>query len=468
MKIKLIGATESVTGSKHLLLTESGSQILLDCGLFQGMGRETDELNRKLNLNPAHLEAILLTHAHIDHSGAIPYYVSQGFRGRIYCTEATFDVCKLLLLDSANIQESDIFYINKKRFKQGKKALEPLYTEKDAVGALKQFHPVKSGAEIKINNEVSFHFTETGHIIGAAAINLTLKKENNIRKLTYTGDIGRYTDPIMKKPQVFPQADFVICESTYGDRLHEETKNMEGRFLDIVCNTCITKKGKLIIPAFSLGRTQEILYILNKLEYKDRLPNINIYVDSPLSTEVTKVVKKHKECFNKELVHYIQSDPTPFDFENLYYIKDVEASKEINRSKEPCIIISASGMGDAGRVKHHIKYAIEDSRNTILVMGYCAPYTLCHRLLSGEESVHIFGDYFKVKAEITSILSLSAHADQNELVQFLACQDKNKLKTIFLVHGEEEAKAEFKIKLLEEGFYNVQIPAPGDVYDLFE
>lgn len=466
MKLKFIGATEDVTGSKHLVITEKGSQILLDCGLYQGMGKETDELNHKLDLNPSEIDAVILSHAHIDHSGNLPLLVKQGFHGKIYCTPATLDVCRILLLDSAHIHESDVMYINKRRKKMGYAPIKPLYSVRDAETCLKQFKPVSFDTDFHINDEISFYFSENGHIIGSAAVNITASEGNKITKLTFTGDIGRYSDPLLKAPAVFRQADYIICESTYGDRLHEKLADSESKLLEIVRGTCVEKKGKLIIPAFSLGRTQEVLYLLDKLTNKNLLPKIPIFVDSPLSTKATEIVRMHPESFNEELSAYIKKDPDPFGFPNLTYIEDVNESIALNQYNEPCVIISASGMGDAGRVKHHIKNAIGDIRNTILFSGYCAPHTLGAKLMSGEKQVHIFGDFFEVKAEIHGIMSLSAHADYAEMIRFLSCQDKDKVKTIYLVHGETESKVAFKEKLVAEGFKNVVIPAKGETMHL--
>ena len=466
MKLKCIGATESVTGSKHLLMTKKGIQVLLDCGLFQGMGKETDEMNHHLGVDPSSIEAVILSHAHIDHSGNLPLLVKQGFNGKIYCTDATYDVCEILLMDSAHIHESDVRFINKRRAKKGMSPIKPLYSVKDAERCLKRFKPLTYHTDFHICDELSFRFTEVGHITGAAAINITAKEEGKITRLTYTGDVGRYSDMLLKAPQPFPQADYILCESTYGDRLHETGVDSEARLLDIVNKTCVEKKGKLIIPAFSLGRTQEIVYVLDKLKNKGLLPPIHTYVDSPLSTSATDIVRKHTECFNAELREYITMDPDPFGFNTLTYIQDASESKALNDSTEPCIIISASGMCDAGRIKHHLRNSIEDPKNTVLIVGYCSPSTLGARLLSGEKKVHIFGDFFDVKAEIESIQAYSAHADYNELLKFLSCQEAAKLKSLFLVHGEDEAKKAFKSKLLENGYSNIVIPGAGDVFDL--
>ena len=466
MKLKFIGAAEGVTGSKHLILTEKGSQILLDCGMYQGMGKETDELNRHLGLNPSAIDAVILSHAHIDHSGSLPTLVKQGFRGKIYCTPATLDVCRILLLDSAHIHESDVSYINKRRRKLGYPPIKPLYSVHDAEECLKQFKAISFNTDFHINDEISFYFSENGHIIGSAAVNVTAEENGKITKLTFTGDIGRYSDPLLKAPAVFQQADYIICESTYGDRLHEALTDSEGKLLEIVKSTCVDKKGKLVIPAFSLGRTQEILYLLDKLTNRNLLPKIQIFVDSPLSTKATEIVRKHPESFNEELSAYIKKDPDPFGFPNLTYIEDTQESIALNNYKEPCVIISASGMGDAGRVKHHIKNAIGDVRNTILMSGYCAPHTLGAKLMAGDKEVHIFGDFFEVKAEIQSILSLSAHADYSEMIRFLSCQHMEKVKTVFLVHGETDVKVAFKEKLIAAGFKNVVIPVKGEVMHL--
>lgn len=466
MKLKFIGATESVTGSRHLLLTEKGKRIFLDCGLYQGMGAETDELNRNPGVDPASIDAVILSHAHIDHSGNLPLLVKQGFTGVIYCTQATLDVCRILLLDSAHIHQYDILFINKRRLKKGLPELKPLYTVSDAERSLKFFRPVEFNKECRINEEISFHFTPNGHIIGSASVHITATEGDKLTTLAFTGDIGRYSDPILQPPAAFGQADYIISESTYGDRLHESGENAEAEFLSIVLETCVKNRGRLIIPAFSLGRTQEVLFMINKLENKKLLPAIRIFVDSPLSTHVTEIVKRHCESYNEELKTYLKDDPDPFDFPHLKYIEDAAASKALNHLKEPCIIISASGMADAGRVKHHIANAITDPRNTVLLMGYCAPHTLGARLMANEKQVRIFGEYYPVKANVRSILSYSAHADYEEILEFLSCQDKQKVKRIFLVHGETAAKVSLKDKLIAEGYKDVVIPVKGESFQL--
>ncbi len=467
MQVKFIGATETVTGSKHLVQTDKGYTILLDCGLYQGMGKETDNLNRHLGFNPSEIDVLILSHAHIDHSGNIPLLIKQGFLGSIYCTPPTLEVVEVLLNDSAKIHEYDIEYVNKKREQRGEEPLKPLYTVKDVERCMKHFKTVPYHAEFHLNEEASFTFTDAGHILGSAVTNLKLKdSNNNITNLTYTGDVGKYNDMLLKDPECFPQADYIICESTYGDRLHEIDADAELHLLNVVRKTCIEKQGKLIIPAFSLGRTQEIVYILDKLKNKKLLPNIKVYVDSPLSTNITDIMRENVDCFNKRLHEYIKTDADPFGFSNLKYIREKEESIALNTIEEPCIIISSSGMMDAGRIKHHLANNISDPKNTVLVVGYCTPNSLGGKIKAGEKEVKIFGKFYEVNAEIEIIDSYSAHADYSELIKFLSCQNKSKIKKLFLVHGDLEAKVSFKEKLMLEGYKEVIIPNKTEIFNL--
>jgi metallo-beta-lactamase family protein len=467
MQIKFSGATETVTGSKHVVKTDKGYSILLDCGLYQGMGKETDALNRQFDFNPSDIDVVILSHAHIDHSGNIPLLVKQGYLGSIYCTPPSLAVVEVLLYDSAKIHEYDIEYVNKKRAKKGEPLLVPLYTTKDVDRCLKHFKTVPYRSEFYLNDEVSFSFTDAGHILGSAVVNLKFK--NNSKKITslsFTGDVGKYNDMLLKDPETFPQADYIICESTYGDRLHEIETDAELHLLNVVRNTCVEKKGKLIIPAFSLGRTQEIVFILDKLKNLGMLPNIKVYVDSPMSSNVTDIMRNHIDCFNDKMQVYIKADKDPFGFNNLKYITEKSESIELNNSKEPCIIISASGMMDAGRIKHHLKNNISNAKNTILVVGYCTPNSLGGRIREGQKVVKIFGDEYEVNADVEIIDSYSAHADYRELIRFLSCQDKQKVKKIFLVHGDSPAKISFKEKLITEGFKEVIIPHKNETFIL--
>lgn len=466
MKLKFLGATETVTGSKHLLITTKGKQILLDCGLYQGLGKETGDLNRNLALNPEEIEAVVLSHAHIDHSGNLPLLVKEGFKGKIYCTPATEEICKILLLDSAHIHENDIRFVNKRRVQQNLEPIKPLYTVNDAEKCLKHFKSIPYQTEFYINDEVAFKFTDAGHILGSAAVNLTLIEETKKIHLTFSGDVGRYTDLLMKDPETFPQADYIICESTYGNKLHDKIDDAEQKLLNCVKYTCIEKKGKLIIPAFSLGRTQEIVFALDKMKNAGLLPPIKVFVDSPLSVSATSIMRKFAKNLNSDIVEYLKSDSDPFGFEGLKYITEKEDSKKLNDSHEPCIIISASGMMDAGRVKHHLKHTLPDKRNTLLIVGYCSNNSLGGKLMAGKKEVRIFGEDITVKADVEIISSYSAHGDYSELIRFLSCQDKTKVRSIFLVHGEDQPKADFREKLLKEGYPNVIIPKKAEIFPL--
>jgi metallo-beta-lactamase family protein len=466
MILSIKGAAKNVTGSKHLITTNKGKKILLDCGLYQNSAKDNEELNRHFGFNPADIDAVILSHAHIDHSGNLPLLVKQGFTGKIYATPATRDLCEIMLLDSAHIHESDIVFINKRRLKAGKSPLKPLYTVKDAGKCMKHFYPVPYNNEFIINEEVSFNFTDAGHILGSAVINLSLQEDNKTIKLCYTGDIGRPNDLIIKAPEHFPQADYIICESTYGNRLHDDAALAGEKLLQIVRDTCITRKGKLLIPAFSLGRTQEIVYTLDCLKTQGLLPPVKVFVDSPLSMNATEIMRKYSDSFNDTIKHYMEKDDDPFGFNNLVYVQDAEESKALNDYKEPCIIISASGMMEAGRIKHHLHNNIGKENCTLLIVGFVPPNSLGHRLLRGDKQVKIYGEVHDVKINIAAINSYSAHADYNEMIQFLSCQQKQKIKKIFLVHGNEDVMYDFKIKLMEAGFNNIEIPDLDSFYEL--
>lgn len=465
MKVTFWGAAQTVTGSKHLLTTVGGKKILLDCGLFQNKGAE--EHNRHLGFAPAEIDYLILSHAHIDHSGAIPILVKQGFRGKIYCTPATLDLCVIMLADSAKIQESDIEYINKKRAKKGQSAIEPLYSQNDVEEALTLFVAKDYNQWHTIDDEVQLLFTDAGHILGSACVNLKVREsKDKVIHLLFSGDVGRNGDLILKDPEETAQADYIICESTYGNRLHEHRENTKQRLIEIIDRTCIKNRGKIIIPAFSLGRTQELVYTLDRMKTEGLLPNIKVYVDSPLAVNATNIMRKHVECYNANIKAYMAKDADPFGFNNLHYIKDVEESIALNDNKEPCIIISSSGMMEAGRIKHHVKNNISNERNTILIVGFNAANTLGDRLLKGEKEVRIFGEDYIVKASIEEMQAFSAHADYEELLYWLRWQNPQLVKRTFLVHGEYEAQKEFKEKLIAAGFNNIEIPARGESYDL--
>jgi metallo-beta-lactamase family protein len=458
MKISFHGAARTVTGSKHLLTLSDGRNILLDCGMFQGMGKQTDALNRHWGFDPREVDVMVLSHAHIDHSGLIPKLISDGYKGKIYCTPATRDLATVLLEDSAGIQEDDIKYANKIRVSRGQPPLKPLYTEADARAAAEHFHMVDYGGWFPIADGVDLMFTDAGHIIGSAAVHLRITDQGRKRQLTFSGDVGRYRDMILKSPETFPQSDYVILESTYGNSLHDLHTPTVDILLEWIEKTCLRKKGKLIIPAFSVGRTQEILYSLNQLDIERRLPDLDYFVDSPLSIKATEIVKKYPSYFNATIRKVLETDNDPFGFPGLRYIRTVDESKLLNFRPDPCVIISASGMAEAGRVKHHINNTVENSRNSILMTGYCEPHSLGARLMSGRKEVGIFGVQREVHAEVGSIRSMSAHGDYEDLSQFLACQDPRQVRKLFLVHGEYDVQEDFRQRLVNKGFTDVTIP----------
>ena len=466
MRLSFHGAARMVTGSKHLLELNDGTKILLDCGMFQGNPKESDKLNRKFGFNPAEVDYLILSHAHIDHCGLIPRFVGEGFKGKIFCTSATFELAQILLLDSAHIHESDAKYLNKRKKREGKDEVEPIYTIDDVYACFPYFEKVDYNQWCTIKEGVSFLFTDAGHIIGSASVHLKIIENGKPTSLTFSGDVGRYNDEILKAPETFPQANYILLESTYGDKLHDDSAVCLNKLLEVIVETCVKRRGKVVIPAFSVGRTQEIVYALNRLEIEKQLPDINFFVDSPLSVDATRVIKSHQECFNNRILEYMKRDPEPFDFKRLYYITQVEDSKALNERDEPCVIISASGMADAGRVKHHIKNVIGDSRNTILLVGYCEPNSLGGKLMNGQKQVTIFGEPFGVYANVEVIRSLSAHGDYEDLCTYIGGQQAEQVRKIFLVHGEYDVQQTFRSKLIKKGYKSVEIPELHQTYTI--
>ena len=458
MKIAFHGAARTVTGSKHLLTLQNGTKILLDCGMFQGLGPETDTFNRDFGFNAREVDVMILSHAHIDHSGLIPKLVHEGFAGKIFCTPATKDLTTVLLRDSAEIQESEVKFQNKRRLTESLPYLKPLYTLDDAEKAITHLTEVQYGQWYHVTDGVEAMHTDAGHIIGSTCVHLKITEGGKQTRLTFSGDVGRYRDAILKSPETFPQADYILLESTYGNSLHDNNVTTPDMLLSWIQKTCLQKKGKLIMPAFSVGRTQELLYALNQLEVENRLPDLDYYVDSPLSVESTMIVKKYPQYFNRTIQKLMESDKDVFAFKGLRYVQSVDQSKQLNYVNKPIVIISASGMADAGRVKHHISNNIENSRNTILLTGYCEPHSLGGRLMAGEKEVGIFGVKHEVNAEIGSIRSMSAHGDYEDLSQWLSCQDPKQVKKLFLVHGEYEVQLDFKQRLIKKGYMDVEIP----------
>lgn len=468
MKIKFCGAAQEVTGSSHLITLDSGFKILLDCGLYQGGDddgqAEEDKpivgFNEKWLFDPKEIDCLVLSHAHIDHTGRVPKLMRDGFRGRIYATHATRDLCAIMLLDSAKIQEADAAYHNRKFLKEGEEAKKPLYTVEDVGQVMRRFASFSYEEWLHIHPDVRLMFRDAGHILGSASVTLEIREGERTIRFGFTGDIGRPNRPILSDPMPMPELDYLICESTYGDREHESAPNELNRFRDIIRHTCQEKKGKVIIPAFSVGRTQEIVFMLDQLESRGELPYVPVYVDSPLSVNATEIFIKHPECFDADLHRYMAENENPFGFNRLFYIRKSAASKQLNSIKKPCIIISASGMMNAGRIQHHLANNIENWRNTILIVGYCSPNTPGGELRVGAKHLYLLGQNLQVLAEVQSMDSFSAHGDQREMLAFLENQ-KPSVKKIWLTHGTLDRQEKWRDCLLENGFADVAIPALG-------
>jgi metallo-beta-lactamase family protein len=465
MTISFHGAAQTVTGSKHLLSLDSGKKVLLDCGMFQGMGKETILLNQHFGFDAKEIHAVVMSHAHIDHSGLLPKLYKDGFRGPIYCTPPTADLIEALLMDSARIQEADIKFVNKRKASQGLPLIEPLYTQADAEATIQLLQGVEMNTTCKVTDDCWFHYTEAGHILGSAAVNLTCVTKQGEKKILFSGDIGRFTDDILKMPESTPQADFVIIESTYGDSLHQEHTNSQDILLHQIHHTCVEKKGVLIIPAFSVGRTQELLFALNAISLEGKLPKgVPIFVDSPLSIRITEILKKYPVYYNDHAKLLAKKDNDVFDFEGLKFISTKAESMQLNTSEKPCVIISASGMAEAGRVKHHIAHKVGNPKNTILFSGYCSPHGLGGRLQAGDKEVKIFAEMYAVGAEIAVMRSMSAHGDYEDLLQYLSCQNSTAVEKVFVVHGEKEVQQSFIEKLNNAGFKHAIAPAMHEVF----
>jgi len=466
MKIKFIGAAREVTGSKTLITLDNGKKILLDCGMFQGKGQETDGMNRNLGFEPREIDHIILTHAHIDHSGLIPFVYRLGFRGSVICTNATRDLCAIMLADSGHIQESDTEMFNKKRARRGLEPVEPLYIKEDAVNCMELFIGTAQNRKFYINDSIKVRFTTTGHLLGAGAALIEITENGKVTKIAYTGDIGRPSSRILKAPEPFAQCDYLITEATYGNRLHPKIQDAEEELLRVVKEACVERGGKLIIPSFAIGRTQELVLSLNNFFNEGRLPKVQIYVDSPLAINATDIFRLHPECFNSEVIEVLEHDEDPFGFNSLHYVKTSDESKKLNFIKKPCVIISASGMMEAGRIKHHLANNISNPANTILAVGYCAPSTLGARIIRGERLISIFGTQYEVNATVEKIEAFSGHGDYNEMLSYLNCQDKSLIKKTFLVHGDYEAQLFYKGRMKEAGFTNIEIPEAGNEFVL--
>ena len=464
IRITFHGAARMVTGSKHLLEV-NGLRVLIDCGMFQGEGKESDAKNRHFGFDPMAVDAVVLSHAHIDHSGLLPRLVKEGFSGPIFATPATRDLCAIMLEDSAGIQESD-HEREVRHARDGQRVPPPLYTVKDVWPAMQQFVTVPYGEEREVVPGVRLTFTDAGHILGSAVVNLVVNDGTQERRILFSGDVGRYVDRLLPEPAPPPQADIVICESTYGDRDHASIAEAVSELKRHVEHTCVEKKGKLIIPAFSVGKTQEVLYTLNELSNAGELPRIPVFVDSPLAIDATKVVRDHTELFRKEVREKLQEDPDLFSFRGVEFVQNSERSKQLNGRQQPCIIISASGMAEAGRILHHLKNNVEDGRNTVLITGFQAPNTLGRRIVEGRKRIKIFGEDYDVRARVTSLTGMSGHADRSELVAWAGHFEPPPRRT-FLVHGEPDAAFALAERLRTQlGFPQVDVPELGQRFTL--
>lgn len=467
MEIQFWGAARTVTGSMHLL-TINNHRLLLDCGLYQGRRKDAFEINRRLPFNPAEIDALILSHAHIDHSGNIPSLVKLGFKGAIWCTSATRDLAAAMLQDSAHIQESDVRYVNKRRRRQGKNPFEPLYTRQDALAAIEQFQSVEYGRPFSPAPGVEARFLDAGHILGSAVTVLDIDDRGRRKRLVFSGDIGRKNLPILRDPRPVAGADIVIMESTYGQREHASSGQAREALRQVVSDTH-QRGGKVIIPAFAVGRTQELVYALHQLTIEQAIPSLDVYVDSPLAVNVTEIFRLHPECYDDEMKALMLSNNghDPFGFSRLRYVRDVEVSKQLNDLDRPAIIISASGMCEAGRILHHLKHNIEDGRNTVLFVGYQAEQTLGRKILEGNKVVPILGEEYRLRARVEKVDGYSAHADRHGLLNWLeAGRAEGDPRHIFLVHGEAESSLALAEAIRARGLPRVEVPERGQSFEV--
>jgi metallo-beta-lactamase family protein len=468
MKLTFWGAAGGVTGSMHHLEVE-GRRYLLDCGLAQGRRKEADEKNRTLPFDARSIDAVVLSHAHIDHSGNLPTLVKKGFAGPIYTTPATVDLCDWMLRDTANIQEKDAEFVNRRREKrkaQGQEngEVEPLFTMEDAEKTIPLFRPVPYYTPRNLDGTLSYECYDAGHILGSSALVLHHRQNGKWVRLAFSGDVGRPGLPIIRDPDPMPAADYLIVESTYGGKLHKAGGHAENKLADVV-NRTAKRGGRIIVPAFAVGRTQQLVLLLHQLANERRIPNIPIFVDSPLAVNVTEVHRAHPECFDAEAREYLLHGEDPFGFERLQYVREAGESKKLNDLHGPLVVISASGMCEQGRILHHLRNNIEDARNTVLITGFQAQDTLGRKLVEKWPDVRIFGEPVRVRAEIANLDEISGHADQNELLAWIRPMAPH-LKKVFLVHGEPaQSEALAKVLISQHGL-DVSIPARGDSFTL--
>lgn len=466
MHIEFLGAAGTVTGSMHLLTTDSGKRVLLDCGLFQGRRQEAYEINSKLPFNPSELDAVVLSHAHIDHSGNLPSLVKgdrkDRFHGSIHATHATRDLCGIMLPDSAHIQESDFSFMRR----HDRPVREPIYDSDDAARALGRFVTHSYQETFDVVEGVRATYFDAGHILGSALVVLDIDRASGgTTRLCFTGDLGRPDRPILRDPQPVGDVDYLISESTYGGRTHPTYGDLMEELRTTIIKT-IERRGKVIIPAFAVGRTQDIVYLLNVLFENGELPRVPMYVDSPLAISATDIFRTHLDCFNDDVRRLLETDPDPFGFDTLHFVRSADESKALNNSRNPAVIIAASGMMEAGRIVHHLMHNIENERNLILVIGFQAEHTLGRRIVERQPRVRIMGNDYELNAQVKTINGLSAHADHPELLAYIGAMNRERLKRIFLVHGEPTAATALREGLLGIGFGDVEIPAKHDRFEI--
>ncbi len=463
MKIHFHGAAHTVTGSMHRVEV-NGLNLLLDCGLFQGKRKEAFQRNRNFSFDPAAIDACILSHAHIDHSGNLPSLVKAGFKGPIYATPATIELCSFMLKDSAHIQNRDVLYVNKRRKRQGQTLHEPLYEMKDVEACLKKMKSHRYHDSFSPGPGVTCTFTDAGHILGSAAVTLDIEENGATRRLVFTGDVGREDAPIINDPEPVHDVDFVITEGTYGDRLHPAMQDIKTKLKEL-CGAIVDKKSRLLIPAFAVGRTQQILYALNELHAEGKLCPVPVFVDSPMATTATETYENHAQNYDQEALEYLSKGDYPFSFPKLRFTPDVEASKELSKMKGPLIIISASGMCEGGRILHHLAQGVGNRDNIILFPGFQAQHTLGRQLIEKRNPVRIFGEEFAVRAQIVSIRGLSAHADQKGLLKYIGAMGK-KLKQAFVVHCEPHPGRTLAREIVNLGVPKAEVPTRNQSFTI--
>jgi metallo-beta-lactamase family protein len=459
------GGAEEVTGSKHFLRVDN-QLIMVDCGAFQGHRAEAEEKNRNWSFDADKVDSLILTHAHYDHCGLLPLLKKKGFEGSIYSTPATRDLANLIMMDSAHIQAKDIEYLKKKALKKGEVFdKQPLYTERDVLECLEHFITISYHRSFIVSENVSTQFYDAGHILGSALTVFNINKNAKELRIAFSGDLGRKNLPILRDPEPIPPVDYLVMESTYGNRLHDPIESATDQLADVVRQT-VERRGKIIIPAFAVERTQELVYILHLLNDQGRIPKIPVYVDSPMATNATSIFRVHQECYDEEIRQaFIDHHENPFGFNELTYVVSTEESKKLNALKGPAVIISASGMCESGRILHHLSNNIQEPRNTILIVGFMAQNTLGRRILEKHQEVKIFGELHSLRANVVVLNTFSAHADYNDILEYVSALDSRRLKKIFLVHGEPEAQSNLKRQLEEKG-YSTSIVTYGQTYQL--